>query len=147
MNFKPYPKPPKKEKKKSNFGTRPSRGNFGKTKSKPMRQTQFKYKRIATDKDLGYLEWFSLQSIKCFNCNCVAEEAHHIKGHSYDSKDHKSLLPLCCNCHKYSTTLSVHGTPVKWRERYTIEEQLDYAREIYQQYLKEMNLWKQEKNI
>ena len=77
----------------SDFGTRPSNGNFGK---EPSIMTA---KPKAKAGELPYLEWLH-EDGQASNCTCIvcdkpAQDWHHVKLHSMDKKDHKRLIPLC----------------------------------------------------
>ena len=127
----------KKKEKTNCFGERPNKGNFGKSPSKPMKKSIIKKKPIANKEEKDYLTHLHLQThYKCFNCGVLAEEWHHVKLHSSDRKDHTRLIPICRCCHTGNTTFSVHGTPRKWREKYTMEEQYKVADSIFEDYLK-----------
>lgn len=88
-------------------------------------------------KSKEYLSWFHSLGLCCMVCGYRHIEAHHIKENSTDLKDDRYLLPLCSEHHKYSTELSPHGSPKKWRETYPIAKQRMIAEQYYNQYQKE----------
>ena len=94
-----------------------------------------KNKKKTTDEDKEYLEWLQHQDYKCFVCGKQnGIEFHHIKEYSTDKKNHQRLIPLCFMHHRLSNDISAHGTPKKWRETYTMEQQNEVADKIYQDY-------------
>ena len=111
-----------KKKKVSTFG----RKNILKKKSQNLSKDE---------KD--YLDWLQNQSYVCFVCGQQnGIEWHHVKKFSSDKKNHFRLIPLCFMHHRISNELSAHGTPRKFREAFTYEEQLFYAAKIHLEYLK-----------
>lgn len=86
-----------------------------------------------------YLTWLQSQyHYRCFVCGGYWSDWHHIKFKSTDKKIHTKLLPLCKK-HHTGNELSPHGTPKKWRETYTMEEQNRLADKIYEVFLDETN--------
>ena len=91
-----------------------------------------KKKKTISKEDKKYLSWLQCQSFSCLVCGTYENiEMHHIKEHSNDKKNHKELIPLCAMCHRLSNDLSVHGTPTLFREKYPLEVQKEYAKDIY----------------
>lgn len=145
-DFNPMPKSkqlgleqkPKKDK-NTPFGKRKNKGNFG--SKKPLKTTikstfnnhkkAIIKKRITTDKELKTLNLLNENKhlFRCFVCGGACEHLHHIKLYSSDKKDHSKLLPLC-QFHHVGDELSPHGTPVKWRDRFTMEEQIVASRRM-----------------
>jgi hypothetical protein len=116
--------------------------NFGKKKSY-IRKTSLK--RMITKEDREYLLWLQTQTHEvCFVCgkNNPSDkiEWHHVKRTSSDAKNHKRLIPLCGTAHHRAGFISPHANPSKWRELYSMEVQLEYAKNIYERYKKEMNV-------
>lgn len=88
-----------------------------------------------TKEEKDYLDWLQNRATTCWYCGTPYNiEWHHIKLKSTDKKDHKRLIPLCTEHHK-GNKISPHGTPTKWREKFTIEEQNRYADRFYKSYL------------
>lgn len=88
-----------------------------------------------------FLNWLQIrENTVCFVCgkNDFYDkiEWHHIKRSSSDTKNHFRLIPLCGSKHHRNGELSPHGSPKKWRETFSLEVQLKYAAEIYQEYLR-----------
>jgi len=114
------------------FGKGPSQGDFGKEKSVIMPKPK------AKESELSYLQWLhedaQLHTCLCMVCNRPVQDWHHIKLNSTDKKNHKRLIPLC-KAHHVGNTLSPHGTPVLWRETYSIPRQNKIADEVYSKYL------------
>lgn len=73
---------------------------------------------------------------KCFVCGTTGVEWHHVKLKSTDRKNHTCLIPLCF-LHHHGSEISPHGTPSKWRQTYTMEEQEETARMYYRVYKNE----------
>ncbi|PCI30965.1 MAG: hypothetical protein COB67_00485 [SAR324 cluster bacterium] len=66
-------------------------------------------------------------------------EWHHVKHDSTDIKNHKKLIPLCGHeHHRNGIEISAHGTPVLFRERFSMRSQYALADAIYKEY-KEQN--------
>jgi len=102
-----------------------------------------KNKKTITQEDKDYLEFQKENSdLVCFICGKQnGIEIHHIKECSSDKKNHRHILPLCgVECHRLGTELSVHGTPIKFRAKYSKEEQVEYADRLYERYLDMMCL-------
>jgi len=156
-----------------NFGKKPSSGSFGKNKTSSEKKELFNHssikpktakvskrkiikkkseKNLATPEEKEFLDWlkedFQYEKYPCFVCNNLntndSIEWHHVKKYSSDAKNHKRLIPLCGNeHHRLGTTLSPHGTPKKWRETYSMEEQNAYADKVwndFQTYKKGMSV-------
>jgi len=86
--------------------------------------------------DMEYLQWLQDQPYKCFACGKQnGIEWHHVKLNSVDKKNHKRLIPLCGVEHHRLGELSPHGNPRKWREKFSMKIQNDFADKIYQEYL------------
>lgn len=96
---------------------------------------RMKNKPKITQEESEYLDYLSSIRFKtrCFVCGVFGVEWHHVKFKSSDRKNHKSLIPLCF-LHHHGTEISPHGTPTKWRETYTMEEQEETARMYYRVY-------------
>jgi len=95
---------------------------------------------LLTGADRKYLRYLQSLDVVCFVCgeqNGI--EWHHVKRDSTDKKDHTRLIPLCgVEHHRLGAELSAHRTPVKFRETYPVEVQMEYAAKIYENYLKEL---------
>ncbi len=115
------------KKKELGFGKRPSKGSFGKKKS------FIKPKRITTDDEKAYLNWYKEIYQVCFICGKFATDRHHIKLRSTDKKNHKRLLPLCRE-HHMGSEFSPHGTPKLWRQKISIDKQNEFADNMYKNY-------------
>jgi hypothetical protein len=91
-----------------------------------------------TPEERVYHEWLKSDPFH-FSCFCCGElnlhdpiEWHHVKLYSSDPKNHFRLIPLCAaKCHRLGTDLSPHGTPKKWRETFSMEDQNKHADFIY----------------
>jgi len=83
-------------------------------------------------KDPDYLQWVH-NTQKCLVCGSGNIEAHHIKHHSIKGRDDRYIIPLCPFCHRGST-LSPHGTPKAFKERYPIAAQVQLAYQMYEKY-------------
>ena len=84
-----------------------------------------------------YLNYLQTLNARCWLCkNPFDVEWHHIKLKSTDKKDHKRLIPLCKK-HHTGNELSPHGTPTKWRETYSIQEQNRWADIYYKEFLEQ----------
>lgn len=96
-------------------------------------------KKVAkvSQEDLDYLSWVRSLSRPCIVCGSLLVQWHHVKRDSTCKKDHKRLLPLCEEHHTESKELSAHGTPVLFRDVYSMEYQYAYADKLYEFYLKE----------
>lgn len=96
-----------------------------------------KNKSRISNEDKKYLEWLQHQVYECFVCGEFnGIEWHHVKENSSDRKNHKRLIPLCGEkCHRNGSELSAHGTPKKFREKFSMRVQNGYADEIYKDYL------------
>ena len=112
---------------------------FGKNKS-PLKGSKKRLtkKSTITKIEKEYLEWLQNQDYPCFVCGKRNNiEWHHVKENSTDKKNHTRLIPLCGeSCHRNGQILSAHGTPVKWRETYSMEEQNHHAKKIYMDFIK-----------
>jgi len=97
--------------------------------------------KLLTLDDREYLRWLQTSSYDCFACGkSNGIEWHHVKEFSSDKKDHKRLIPLCgVECHRLGTELSAHGTPKKFRGKFSMELQNGFADKIYENYEKEMS--------
>lgn len=94
-----------------------------------------------------FLQWVhNVARPSCFCCGreyyYISEadkmELHHIKAASSDNKDDRKVIPLCgVECHRVGTTLSAHGTPKLFREKFSMEKQESYARKLFEQYKEE----------
>jgi len=130
-------------KKKATFGKKPFKGKqknragnkkvtVARIKPKPSAKNVKKF----SSEDEAYLEYLQELDAACFVCGQKnGIEWHHVKLYSSDKKNHKRLLPLCgVEHHRLGMELSAHGTPKKWRETYSMDEQNAYADEIYNKY-------------
>jgi len=97
-----------------------------------------KKKVKASSGDLSYLSWLQDLARPCIVCGNYSVEWHHVKRDSTDKKDHERLIPLCRDHHTESKELSAHGTPILFRETYSMDYQYSYADRLYKIYLKEM---------
>jgi len=135
-----------KPKKEAMFGKKPFKGKEKNRKGRLKKSIRLKPKYNSKNKklfdveDAKYIEWLQCSSYSCFVCgghNGI--EWHHVKKFSTDKKDHTRLIPLCgVEHHRLGAVLSAHGTPKKWRETFSMEVQLEYAANIYEDYLAEM---------
>ena len=65
---------------------------------------------------------------------------HHIKEASGDKKNHKKQIPACHNrCHILGKELSIHGTPVKFRQRFSWKRQNEIADSVFSRFILLMN--------
>lgn len=136
------------EKKESTFG-KANNSSFGKTTSKGsfgVNKKPIKKKRITNDEELAFNNWLhpedsdeQFNRFRCMVCGSYSEHFHHVKLNSSDKKRQFVQIPLC-NFHHMGTTLSPHGTSVKWRKTYTMKEQEEIANKIYLTFLKEREL-------
>jgi len=137
-------------KSKGTFGKKPSNGTFGKKPSKPLKSSGFKKtntilkKRSKTNiisaEEREFMKWLHSEAnydrYPCFVCGKIKHddkiEWHHVKEYSSDKKNHKRLIPLCgVEHHRLGQELSPHGTPKKWRETYSMQEQMDFAERVW----------------
>ena len=86
-----------------------------------------------------FLNWLQTrENTVCFVCgkNDFYDkiEWHHVKNSSSDTKNHFRLIPLCGSKHHRNGELSPHGGARKFRETFSLESQLIYAAQIYQEY-------------
>lgn len=120
------------------FGKGPSKGSFGKDPS------IIKLKPKAKASELSYLQWLhedaQLHTCLCMVCDVPVQDWHHVKLNSTDKKNHKRLIPLC-KAHHVGRTLSPHGTPVLWRETYSMSRQNEIADEVYMRYMSQMKIF------
>jgi len=132
-----------KPKKESTFGKKPFKGKQkNRTGNKKVTVARIKPKPSAknvkklSSEDEAYLEYLQELDAVCFVCGKKnGIEWHHVKLYSSDKKNHKRLIPLCgVEHHRLGMELSAHGTPKKWRETYSMDEQNAYADEIYNKY-------------
>jgi len=87
-----------------------------------------------------YLKWLHNQNdIVCFVCGKQNKlEAHHVKQTSSDERDDSKILMLCGEeCHRNGRILSAHGTPKKFRETFSMQQQFKYAENLHNRYLNE----------
>ena len=136
-----------KPKKEPMFGKKPYKGKNKNRTGRTVKTERIKEvyngsnKPKINDDDKAYLEWLDTQreNYGCFVCGrTCCNEWHHIKLYSTDSKNHKRLIALCGEeHHRLGQELSAHGTPKKWRETYSMEEQNEFADKIYADYLAE----------
>jgi len=133
------------------FGKKPSNGTFGKTKSKPLNRSgslkpsskplkKKSDKNLATPEEKEFMDWIREDSqylrYPCFVCGKHNPNDpikwHHVKLYSSDKKNHKRLIPLCdVEHHRLGKEISPHGTPKKWRETYSMEEQNAFADKVW----------------
>lgn len=115
-----------KDKPVSTFGKKPYKG---KSKNR-------KGNTKITNEDLNYLNWLNEKRhiFKCIVCESKNVEFHHVKRDSTDKKNHKRLIPLCQKHHTISAEFSAHGTPVKFRKKYSMVYQYSLADGIYSAY-------------
>lgn len=73
----------------------------------------------------------------CFVCGKrEGIELHHVKQYSSDPKNDSLVIPLCGEtCHRNGAELSAHGTPKLFRAVYPIEDQIEFARGLYCDFL------------
>lgn len=115
-----------KPKKVSTFGKKPFKG---KSKNR-------KGRKKVTDEDKKYLSYLQTTDYPCMVCGKhYGIEWHHVKRDSTDKKDNTRLIPLCgVEHHRLGLTLSAHGTPKKFRDTFSIKFQLQYAKEIHDEF-------------
>lgn len=117
---------------RGNFGKKPSNGSFGK------KQSIIKAKPKAKASELSYLAWLhedaQMSTYTCMVCNSYVQDWHHVKLSSSDKKNHKRLIPLC-KAHHIGNKLSPHGSPVLWRETYSMLQQNKLADDIFNKYV------------
>ena len=89
-----------------------------------------------TDEDKKYLSYLQTTDYSCMVCGqSNGIEWHHVKRDSTDKKDNTRLVPLCgIEHHRLGSTLSAHGTPKKFREKFSMKFQFRYAKEIYDEF-------------
>ena len=94
--------------------------------------------RPKPQKDLAYLSWLhNVEQPCCMVCNIqVGINMHHVKENSTDYRDDSKIIPLCYS-HHLGNELSPHGTPSVFRKIYPMEQQLEFANELFRRY-KEM---------
>lgn len=123
---------------RGNFGKKPSSGSFGKE------QSIMRVKPKAKASELSYLAWLhedaQMNTCLCMVCNAPVQDWHHVKLNSADKKNHKRLIPLC-KAHHVGNILSPHGTPVLWRETYSMSHQNKIADEIHHRYMSHMKIF------
>ena len=143
------------------FGKKPAGGTFGEKPTSSLKQTPLKAKKTsnglrqtrlkpksskskATALEREYLEWLHSEgqymNYPCFVCGKINPNDriawHHVKEHSSDKKDHRRVIPLCDHeHHRNGTEMSPHGTPKKWREKYSVEVQNEFAKKIWHDFL------------
>lgn len=89
-----------------------------------------------TSQDKKYLSWLHNQEMACIVCGTYENiEFHHMKLNSSMTKNHKKILPLCVDHHRFNTSMSPHSAPRKFREQYPIEAQEQIANRIYDNFL------------
>lgn len=93
-------------------------------------------KSKASNDEIAFLNWAKDKKFGCFVCGGRNTELHHIKLKSTDKKNHYHVIPLCIEHHK-GYELSPHGTPTKWREIYTMSQQIEFAECMYGKYKEE----------
>ena len=102
-----------------------------------MLNKKFNHKRLKPKpkKEPDYLRWLhEVKQPTCFVCNiAVGIQMHHIKRYSSDYRDDTKIIPLCYN-HHLGNELSPHGTPNRFRELFPIEQQLEYAERLWDEY-------------
>jgi len=83
----------------------------------------------------AYIDWFhNVHQPPCFVCvTMMGVQFHHIKEHSADERNDEFGLPLC-EKHHMGNKLSPHGTPKKFRETYSMEEQYSFAKDMFELY-------------
>ena len=110
---------------------------FGKKKSCLKKKSK---KSLLTKEEQDYLTWLQgRENSVCFVCgkrNFNDDlEWHHVKNSSSDKKNHFRLIPLCGHLHHRNGDLSPHGNAKRWREIFSLEVQMKYATDIYEEYL------------
>jgi len=109
--------------------------SHGRLRDKPSQKNNKK----TSENDKMFLEWASNQDMPCIICHTMESiELHHIKRYSSDVKDHKKLIPLCSDHHKYNMDISAHANKKAFEELFPIENQEIIAKGIYFQFLEEM---------
>mgnify|MGYP003640124152 FL=1 len=74
------------------------------------------------------------QSFRCFVCNTNNNiEMHHVKKSSSCKKNHKQLIPLCMDHHRYNK-VSPHGGSKRFLKLYPMPIQIEKADLIYNLY-------------
>jgi len=97
------------------------------------RKNPIKKKTTTTTEEREYLSWLQTIEANCMVCNKNADHWHHVKLNSTDKKNHFELIPLCID-HHVGNELSPHGTPKKWRQKFSMEGQLAKAYYYYELY-------------
>ena len=118
------------------------KSTFGKKKYRIRKKS---LKKVITKEELDYLKWLQTKTdAVCFVCGKRDPgddiEWHHVKYKSTDKKNHFRLIPLCGAKHHRLGFLSPHANPKVWRETFTLKQQIDYAKSIYEDYKKEKGL-------
>ena len=98
-------------------------------------QTKSNRLKPTAHKEPEYMKW--LHEVKqpcCFVCGTMLGiQIHHVKRHSNDLRNDNEVIPLCVN-HHTGVEFSPHGTPNDWREVYSMTDQLEVAKELYEEY-------------
>ena len=110
---------------------------FGKKKSCLKKKSK---KSLLTKDEQDYLTWLQgRENSVCFVCgrrNFSDDlEWHHVKQTSSDKKNHFRLIPLCGHLHHRNGDLSPHGNAKKWKATFSLQVQMEYATDIYEEYL------------
>lgn len=96
------------------------------------------HKRIKGDRvvvNRAYLKWFAEQKFPCHICGSTkGVEGHHIKRDSNDPKNDEQMMPLCKEHHK-GYSLSPHGTPVLFRNKYPMDVQYGIGDLYFQKWI------------
>jgi len=99
---------------------------------------------MITKDEKKYFEWLKSQYIPCIVCSALEVETksmiefHHIKEFSSDRKNHKEVIPLCADHHKYNLEISAHSNKKAFFEMFPMESQKKIAEKIHNQFLSEM---------
>lgn len=129
-------------------------------KQKPLKQSPLKMrntplkkkskKSLPTHDEKEFMSWLhqheQMNRYGCFVCGCNNSsdtlEWHHVKLDSTEKKNHFRQIPLCGNLHHRGTktnsnieAISVHGTPKKWRDTYSMKVQHEFAKKVHNDYL------------
>lgn len=97
-----------------------------------------KNKKTITELDRKYLDYFANSNKACFVCETLnGVQGHHIKKFSSDKKIHSKMIPLCIE-HHVGSTLSPHGTPKLFKEKFNFTFQEEVAKMHYDKFLNEM---------
>lgn len=102
----------------------------------------------ATVLEQQFMDWLHTEEqfkyyacVICGRIECYEDSIdwHHIKQASSDKKDHKKQIPVCHNrCHILGKEFSIHGTPVKFREKFSWKVQNEIADEIFSRFISVM---------